>query len=419
MQYIFFLGRTPSISLAEIQAMLEKYKIDYQVTLLDPKFLILSVKEPLDVRNLFVQMGGTLKIAEVLENCTENEVQEKIVSYIKKSLEEKPGKKSVGYSVYFTKQTEKNKEEDAQEFFQDAFSKIKREELKDFSIRVVYPLPRESALSTATVFNNKLTYTHKGIEFDIIFDGKKIILGRTVIVQDIESYGARDYEKPGRDAKIGMMPPKLAQIMINLAKVKEGQLIFDPFCGTGTILQEALLNDYRVIGSDANDQQIERCKKNLEWLSKQYVLTYLEYKVFQASYNEAIKKLKSDSVDAIVTESTLGPVYKKIPNNTEIKDNYNTLKKLYTSFLQNVQPVLKNKGRIVVTLPAYQLKPKEYVFGEFIDSFEKLGYSRVCPLDKQFENADIRITKRNTIIYSRPGQIVAREIVILKKNSNK
>lgn len=416
MQYIFFLGRTPSMSLAEIQAMLEKYKIDYSIVLLDPKFLILETKDSLDVRNLFVQMGGTLKIAEVLESCTDENVREKIVSYIKKSLEERPGKKSVGYSIYFTKQTEKNKEEDAQAFFLDAFSEIKHEELKDFSIRIVFPLPRASALSTASVFNNKLTYTHKGIEFDIIYDGKKIILAKTLIVQDIVSYGERDYEKPGRDAKIGMMPPKLAQIMINLAKVKEGQLIFDPFCGTGTILQEALLDDYRIVGSDANGEQIERCKENLTWLSEKYVLTYPEYKVFQAGYNEAIKKLKPDSVDAIVTESTLGPVYRKIPNNEEIKDNYNVLKKIYTSFLQNVQPILKSKGRIVVTLPAYQLKPKEYVFGEFIDSWEKLGYSRVCPLDKRFEGADIRITKRNTIIYSRPGQIVAREIVILKKS---
>ncbi|MFA7171011.1 MAG: DNA methyltransferase [Candidatus Paceibacterota bacterium] len=416
MQYIFFLGRTPSMSLSEIQAMLEKYKVDYSVVLLDPKFLILDMKEPLDVRNLFVQMGGTLKIAEVLKDCTEDKVREEIVSYIRKSLEEKSGKKSVGYSVYFTKQTEKNKEEDAQAFFLDAFSKIKREELKDFSIRIVYPLPRESTLSTATIFNNKLTYTNKGIEFDIIYDGKKIILGRTLIVQDIESYGARDYDKPGKDAKIGMMPPKLAQVMVNLAQVKEGQTIFDPFCGTGTILQEALLDDYRIVGSDANDRQIEKCKENLEWLSKQYILTYGEYKIFQASYNEAIKRFKPDSIDAIVTESTLGPVYKKMPNNVEIKENYSTLKKLYTSFLQNVKPILKNGGRIVITLPAYQLKLKEYVFGEFIDSWEKLGYSRVCPLDKQFESADTRITKRNTIIYSRPEQKVAREIIVLKNN---
>ncbi len=414
MEYIFFLGRIPAISLAEIQAMLEKYRTAYEATLLEPEFLILKTAEPLPVRDLFVQMGGAPKMAEVLGKSDAEGVRAAIVSFIKKSLEEKPGKKSIGYSVYYTKKNGKDKAAATQELFRDIFSKIKRDELKDFSTRIVYPLPEEDALSTATVFNNRLSHSGKGMEFDIIMDGRDIILGRTLIVQDIESYGARDYEKPGRDARIGMMPPKLAQAMINLAQVRTGGLIFDPFCGTGTILQEALLDDYRVVGSDANDKQIEKCKENLEWLSKKYILTYPDYKVFQAGFGEAIRKLKPGSVDAIVTESTLGPVYKKTPSNQEIKDNYATLNKLYTRFLPSARALLQKSSRIVITLPAYQLKPKEYVFGEFIDSFENLGYSRVCPLDKRFESPDIRITRRGTIIYSRPEQIVAREIVILK-----
>ncbi|MFA7169965.1 MAG: DNA methyltransferase [Candidatus Paceibacterota bacterium] len=416
MEYIFFLGRLPSLSLAEIQAMLEKYKLAYKVILLNPAFVILDIEESFDVRNFFVQMGGTLKVAEILKNDTREEIKPRIISHIKKTLEERPGKKSIGYSIYFTKKTDKDKEEDAQQLFQDMFSRMKRDELKDLSIRIVYPLPNKNELSTATIFNNKLTYSNKGIDFNIIFTDKETILAKTLIAQDIESYSVRDYEKPGRDAKIGMMPPKLAQIMINLAQVKEGQMIFDPFCGTGTILQEALLNDYRVTGSDANDEQITRCRQNLEWISEKYVMTYPDYKVFQASFNEAIKKMKNDSVDAIVTESTLGPVYKKIPNPTEIRSNYLALNKLYVRFLQNAKPILKNKGRIVVTLPAYQLKPKEYVFAEFVDNLEKLGYSRVCPLDKKFESSEIRITKRNTIIYSRSAQIVAREIIVFQNN---
>ena len=415
MRYIFFLGRIPALSLAEIQAMLEKYDLKYKIVLTSESFAILDLEEKLDVRDFFVQMGGTPKIAEVLAETDEEGVREMAAGLIKKAFEEKPGKKDIGYSIYFTKKYTKDKEEEKMKFYQDIFSKMKRDELKERSVRIVYPNPGETELSTATVFNNRLAKA-KNFEFDIIYAGKKLILGKTVIVQDIESYGMRDYEKPGRDAHIGMMPPKLAQIMINLARPKEGQLIFDPFCGTGTILQEALLNDYRVIGSDANGEQIEKCKKNLEWLGKKYVLTYPEYKVFQASFNEAIKKLKPGYVDAIVTESTLGPVYKKVPSPTEIKGNYATLNKLYTRFLQNIRPVLKTGGRIVVTLPAYQLKPKEYVFAEFIDSLEKLGYSRVCPLDKRFESESIRITRRGTIIYSRPEQIVAREIVIFQKN---
>jgi len=213
MKYIFFLGRIPAISLAEIQALLEKSKLSYEVALLNPAFVILDVKENFYVRDLFVQMGGTLKIAKVLGTYQEEELRDRIVSSVKKSMEEKPSKKSIGYSIYFTKKEEKNKESIVAEDFRDMFSKMKRDELGDFSTRIVYPEGSNIELSTASVFNNKLTNPNKGIEFDFIFNGRTVILAKTLIVQDIESYSMRDYEKPGRDAKIGMMPPKLALML--------------------------------------------------------------------------------------------------------------------------------------------------------------------------------------------------------------
>lgn len=416
MRYIFFLGRNPALSLAELQAMLEKYKLSYTVPVLNPAFAILDIQEDFSLRDFFVQMGGTLKVAEVLGSYPQADVRAQIVTFVQKALADRPSKKSLGYSIYFTKKEDKDKASERAFFFQDIFSKLKRDELKEASIRIVYPEPDQIELSTATIFNNKLTHPGKGIEFDFIFSGSNVIIGRTLTVQDIQSYSMRDYEKPGRDAKIGMMPPKLAQAMVNLAQLKTGQIMLDPFCGTGTILQEALLDDYRAIGSDANEQQVAKCKRNLEWIGGKYILTYPDYKVFQADFTESLKKLKPDSLDAIVTESTLGPTYKKLPAAGEIKSNYAAIKKLSLRLFQSAQPALKKGGRLVITLPAYQLRPKEYVFGEFVDSLEKLGYSIVCPLEKRFASGDIRITKRNTIIYSRPEQIVAREIIVFQNN---
>jgi tRNA G10 N-methylase Trm11 len=231
MQYIFFLGRLPAVSLAEIQAMLEKYKIEYKVVLTGDAFCLLDLQEALHVRDFFVQMGGTRKIAQVLESADEAQVRERIADLLKKAFAEKPGKKSIGYSVYSTRKLPKDKEEARLRSYQDLFSKLKRDELAENSVRLVYPNAGETELSTATIFNNRLA-APKNFELDILHAGSRIILGKTLIVQDIESYGMRDYEKPGRDAKIGMMPPKLAQVMINLAQTREGNLIFDPFCGT-------------------------------------------------------------------------------------------------------------------------------------------------------------------------------------------
>lgn len=416
MKYFFFLGKTPALSLAEIYSMLRKYELGYKVETISSKFAIIEIDQEFSLRDFFVQLGGTIKVAEVIVEENNPNLQELVLKETANLLEKNPSKKTIAYSLYFTEKENKNKVIESLKNIKQIFYEVKNQYSEKNSIRVLEPQTDDAELSSASIFNNRLTNSNKGAEFNFIFIGNKVVIARTVAVQDIESYSMRDYEKPGKDARIGMMPPKLAQIMINLAEIKAGQTILDPFCGTGTILQEALLNDYKVIGSDANGDQIEKCKQNLDWIGKQYELTYPDYKIFQAGFSDAMRKISNNSVDAIVTESTLGPIYKKVPNNTEIKANYNTLKKLYARFFGSAQNVLRPGKRIIVTLPAYQIKPGEFVFAEFIDSLEKLGYSIVCPLPNEFKGKDIKITKRNTIIYSRPEQIVAREIVIFQKN---
>lgn len=416
MKYIFFLGKTPALSLAELSSMLRKFELEYKVENVSKDFAKIDIEQEFNLRDFFVQIGGIIKVSREISIVEEAELEKAISEEIQKLLENNPSKKNIAYSLYFSEKLNKDKANDTLPKIRRMFYEIKNKFSENNSLRILELQENTSELSSATIFNNKLTNPKKGAEFDLIFSNGKISISKTVTVQDIESYSMRDYEKPGKDARIGMMPPKLAQAMINLAEIKAGQTILDPFCGTGTILQEALLNDYRVIGSDANGEQIDKCKQNLTWISKKYIITYPEYKVFQSGFSEAMRKIDNNSIDAIVTECTLGPIYKKIPKNEEIRTNYNTLKKLYTRLLGSAQNVLKSHRRIVVTLPAYQIKPGEFVFAEFIDSFEKLGYSIVCPLGEKFKERGVKITKRNTIVYSRPDQIVAREIVILEKN---
>ena len=48
----------------------------------------------------------------------------------------------------------------------------------------------------------------------------------------------------------GSMSPKLARCMVNLSRVTAGDLVLDPFCGTGGILIEAGIIGCKVAGSD-------------------------------------------------------------------------------------------------------------------------------------------------------------------------
>ncbi len=58
--------------------------------------------------------------------------------------------------------------------------------------------------------------------------------------------------------------PKFARALVNLAKVKPGEILLDPFCGTGSILLEAGLVGVHAVGLDINRKM---CKGSLLNLS--------------------------------------------------------------------------------------------------------------------------------------------------------
>ncbi len=61
------------------------------------------------------------------------------------------------------------------------------------------------------------------------------------------------------------MPAKLARVMVNLAQPKRGDLMLDPFCGTGGMLVEAGLIGCRVVGFDAKPHMLRGGLKNLQY----------------------------------------------------------------------------------------------------------------------------------------------------------
>jgi tRNA (guanine10-N2)-dimethyltransferase len=59
------------------------------------------------------------------------------------------------------------------------------------------------------------------------------------------------------------MPAKLARAMVNLAQPRKGDLVLDPFCGTGGILVEAGLIGCRILGFDAKPHMLRGGLKNI------------------------------------------------------------------------------------------------------------------------------------------------------------
>jgi tRNA (guanine10-N2)-dimethyltransferase len=61
------------------------------------------------------------------------------------------------------------------------------------------------------------------------------------------------------------MAAKLARCMVNLSKPKPGDIFFDPFCGTGSLLVEAGLIGCRVLGVDIQKRMVKGSLKNLKY----------------------------------------------------------------------------------------------------------------------------------------------------------
>jgi tRNA G10 N-methylase Trm11 len=290
------------------------------------------------------------------------------------------------------------------------------------SIRLV--LPEENATSLASVVVTKNLLLQKGAEICILAGPDKVYTARTLIVQDFEDYGRRDYQRPVRDDKQGMIPPKVAQIMLNLSGAKYNDALLDPFCGVGTMLQEGVLLGFKMLGSDINPTAVSGSEKNLEWFRNRYKIAKGKYHV-ETSDARGVSELVQTmvtinaikGVQGIVTEGYLGPIYGKYPKQEEIQKNFKELASLYDASTQEFLKFLPQGGRIIMCLPAYKKNSQEYEMFPNLDFITKNGYNTIDLLDPQVAAAlpFVKLTARKTAIYDRKDQIVAREIVIFEK----
>ncbi|MBN2518080.1 MAG: RsmD family RNA methyltransferase [Candidatus Altiarchaeota archaeon] len=131
------------------------------------------------------------------------------------------------------------------------------------------------------------------------------------------------------------LKPKLARLFVNLARVKEGDSILDPFCGSGSILLEAGLMGMRAYGLDMDLEKVWGCKENLRFFGAN-----AEVKEGDAT---KIEKTFDERFDAIVTD----PPYARAS-----KVYGGDLTRLYMDFLSSGKKAVKKGGFIVFAIPA-------------------------------------------------------------------
>src|SRR3989344_4377340 len=252
MQYAFILGRVYTLSLAELLQVLENLGLTCKILACSPEVAVIETDKPLNAEALQARLGGVIKIIRLFDTFQKKGKEypsAALVTYftfkrIKDYFHEYSGKKQFGVSIYSLDPTMRFHDEAQRIAF--LIKKVLQDQAQ--SVRAVLPQFPAQALSSVQVNENQLL--QKGAEIVVICGNQRIFVGKTVVVQNYEDYGRRDYQRPARDEKAGMIPPKVAQTMINLSlPLKPLDYILDPFCGSGTILQEAILMGYRAIGS--------------------------------------------------------------------------------------------------------------------------------------------------------------------------
>lgn len=403
MTHLFVLGRESELSLAELSQVLRADNQTFGITAGSSELAVFDMDA--FSREQFHRCGGLVKYA-VGTSCPRKQLDATIQALFDSRIP-KTGRLTFGISVYAASAEVSRKilAEVREQMYLMGMTMKSNLKAKGVSCRFVKGEDNEP-LSSVVVDKNNLV-GEKGLEIIVGFEQGECYVGATQAVQDFEDFGHRDMDRPRRDDVAGMLPPKLARTMINLAGLTVGPktVLLDPFCGSGTVVQEALLlGAGKVLGSDASAQAVDGASANIEWLRGQYTITG-ESRIEQVDVADLSTWLPAGFVDLAVTEPFLGdPVRKAIRKDEAIKRQAQ-LSELYDAALQSLATVVKPGGRLVMIFPVLDDRriPLPPAMGRH--------WQVLQPWKDIFNDG----SKRGGLDYQRPGQRVGREIFLLER----
>jgi tRNA (guanine10-N2)-dimethyltransferase len=390
MQIFALLGAHPDLSIAEIGVITKAAPSWHE----GPLAIFDDVEAELNP--LQFRLGGTQKLGVVIGTVTSTD-QKELASFLANDLMAllPEGKLNFGLSVYGANQSRLDQVRTATK----NLGLETKSRLKEAGRGARYVISREATLSAVVVVSNHLL--SKGAEYVLLVRDNDIVIGRTVAVQNVDDWANRDFNRPRRNAKQGMLPPKLARMMVNLTgQDGAGKTLLDPFCGSGTVLMEAGLVGYsKIIAGDINDVAIADTEANQDWLMAQNFKT-AELRTYIGQAKDVGNHIGARSVDAIVTETYLGRPRKGLETAKEIEEAIVYLVTLYEESFAALKNILRPGGVVVIAAPVHFIGDQAF-YVPVTDIMHKLGYT---PAPTACDN----------MVYHHKDQYVGRQILRFK-----
>jgi tRNA G10 N-methylase Trm11 len=371
MEYFFLLGRNPVLSYAEIISYLKSHGIAYEIVSFEKNYLIIKVA---DVIKFNIQdFGGVLKIAKANQIKTDKDLKSYIENYF-------APERKFNYTVIGNGDEEivaeieemlkqKFKEEKLKAQVRHSHSKIKMQEGEDFE------------------------FTYADVEFFYYNNQKTVYFGLIEQNYSYKEIKERDMHKPVRREALAISP-RLAKILINLSQVREGELLADPFCGIGVIVQEAILRGINCIGGDKDRYAITGAKQNIEWLKSKYDVKGRA----RLNIGDSIR-FPSARINGVATEPALGELVRKKMRERDAPEYIAEFEKLIIPILKRMKELKTPNAKIVLTMP-------------FIRKYCVSVHRLVTATGLRVYELDERVPM--PIKESREKQYIGRDIIILE-----
>jgi tRNA G10 N-methylase Trm11 len=405
MKSVFILGRQPALGRAELESL-------YGATALQPIDDVAVMCSLPASKIIFSRLGGSIKLAEIIDEVPSTDwrdVQRALQSAVRNCARKiAEGKIQLGISCFGFKMSPAKLNATGLDL-----KKVLRKDGR--SVRLIPN--QELALNSAQVLHNHLI-GERGIELVIIRHEDKTVVARTVAEQDIIAYTERDRGRPKRDAFVGMLPPKLAQIIVNLAvgdaNPLYGPVVLDPFCGTGVVLQEAKLMGFDIYGSDLQTRMVDYTDKNLMWLLDQpyshvrrpeNALNDPGWRYYRLEVGDATTHQWKPMPQFVACETYLGHPLSQWPTPEKLREIVGTCNVIIEKFMRNIGTQLKPGARLCLALPAWKNPNGHFTHLPLLDHLGDLGYNQVSFVQ----------SNASELMYFRPDQIVARELLVITR----